>query len=891
MKVDQRVAGFLGRLLDDADDPIGTCFQVTPGVLVTAWHVLDDLGAAVIDAEVRLDPLQGGPSRDARVVRLDPRHDLAVLVTEEPLTECVAGLAASDEVTATTPVAITGVVAVDDPGHSYRHLDADGRWAGGTTRDDQIPLGRVVADAVMKGMSGAPVLTGQVAVGVVSGRYNSTDGWGRDSVWVARTENLAPLLDGLAEITMSWRRWDGSATLPRDSVSFTVEESKRLDRAVTDLAGAVRRQWTQEASVRFLRRPEPIRIRWSSTGRPVAARLADVLTEGVVPGRPVRLRHDVNHVVELFRKLRARQLVVLGDPGAGKTVLALLFTLGLLDSLLPGEPVPVLLGASSWDPRTEHLRTWLARRILEEYPALANQDVYGPDAAEWMVTEGRVMVVLDGLDEMPAELLPEAIDALDVSVADKYPVVVTCRSKEFETAVASGGAILMRAAVLEIEPVDLDDAATFLMTAGPWAQDRWRPVFNHLRLRPDVPLARVFTSPLMISLARTVYAASTSDPRELLNFPDQAAVEHHLLEAFIPVVYRDSPTPPGTQSTSAPGRYPPEQARRWLTFLAHHLDALATPDLAWWQLVDTTPRSTRGISGGLTAGLVFGFAGVFEGAGVPGLTYRLALGLITGFVFGLATGLSYGLSKRPKPLLVEVRFQGTLMPFLRQFVLGFALGVGVGFGCGLPYRAALAAGLAFGFALAVPVWLDIPADVTQMSSPGVVLKQDRTAALLFGLVLALPIGLLGGLVVGLTSGLAFGVISGDVAILVGALVGAVAGGILGGRLFGRVGACMFALSGITGGLVFDPTDTGSHAILGPASGVTLGLAFGCVSVLSRAWGAYTVSQIWLSLRGDQPWRLMRFLDDAHRRGVLRQSGAMYQFRHARVQDHLTSLSR
>jgi hypothetical protein len=115
-----------------------------------------------------------------------------------------------------------------------------------------------------------------------------------------------------------------------------------LDQAVIDLAEAVGRQWRQEAAARSLLDPEPIRIRWSSTDR-----LAEVLAKGVVPGRPVRLRDDVLHVVELFRKLRARQLVVLGDAGAGKTVLALLFTLGLLDGLLPGEPVPVLLSASS----------------------------------------------------------------------------------------------------------------------------------------------------------------------------------------------------------------------------------------------------------------------------------------------------------------------------------------------------------------------------------------------------------------------------------------------------------------------------------------------------------------------------------------------------------------
>ena len=66
----------------------------------------------------------------------------------------------------------------------------------------------------MRGMSGAPVLADQpgpapVVVGVVSARYNSADGWGRDSVWVARTEDLAPLLAGLGEVTMARRGWAG----------------------------------------------------------------------------------------------------------------------------------------------------------------------------------------------------------------------------------------------------------------------------------------------------------------------------------------------------------------------------------------------------------------------------------------------------------------------------------------------------------------------------------------------------------------------------------------------------------------------------------------------------------------------------------------------------------
>jgi hypothetical protein len=47
-----------------------------------------------------------------------------------------------------------------------------------------------------------------------------------------------------------------------------------------------------------------------------------------------------------------------------------------------------------------------------------------------------------------------------------------------------------------------------------------------------------------------------------------------------------------------------------------------------------------------------------------------------------------------------------------------------------------------------------------------------------------------------------------------------------------------------------------------------------------------MTRLWHAHCGRLPLRLMRFLDDAHRRGVLRQVGAVYQFRHARLQDRL-----
>ncbi|MET9119753.1 NACHT domain-containing protein [Streptomyces sp. NPDC004528] len=61
---------------------------------------------------------------------------------------------------------------------------------------------------------------------------------------------------------------------------------------------------------------------------------------------------------------------------------------------------------------------------------------------------------------------------------------------------------------------------------------------------------------------------------------------------------------------------------------------------------------------------------------------------------------------------------------------------------------------------------------------------------------------------------------------------------------------------------------------------------GATPLALSAWGRFMITRGWLAVTGRTPWRLMRFLDEAHRRGVLRQSGAYYEFRHQRLQRRL-----
>ncbi|REK91112.1 hypothetical protein DY245_06600 [Streptomyces inhibens] len=66
----------------------------------------------------------------------------------------------------------------------------------------------------------------------------------------------------------------------------------------------------------------------------------------------------------------------------------------------------------------------------------------------------------------------------------------------------------------------------------------------------------------------------------------------------------------------------------------------------------------------------------------------------------------------------------------------------------------------------------------------------------------------------------------------------------------------------------------------------IGLGVGCVY---SAWWRFLVVRLPLAVLGQVSWRLMGFLADAHEhRGVLRQVGAVHQFRHRNLQRHLAA---
>jgi hypothetical protein len=109
------------------------------------------------------------------------------------------------------------------------------------------------------------------------------------------------------------------------------------------------------------------------------------------------------------------------------------------------------------------------------------------------------------------------------------------------------------------------------------------------------------------------------------------------------------------------------------------------------------------------------------------------------------------------------------------------------------------------------------------------------------------------------------------------------------RVFGLVTGLVFGLAaGVAFALAFWLTLGPIEApVLGLVTGLTVGLTYGITS--STTWAATLAWHLQLQRFHHiiPTVRLLPFLEDARQRGVLRTVGAIYQFRHATLQDHLT----
>ena len=649
--------------------------------------------------------------------------------------------------------------------------------------------------------------------------------------------------------------------LPEPGVHEIPPESafeRRLVEATDDLAHAVRARLGREEELRRIQDPFPLPVRWQLAPDDVMDHWENICrVSSGESAQPLDLAGRLPEIADVYRRIPSGRLVVLGRGGSGKSVLAARLVLDLLRTRDRGGAVPVFFSLGSWNPTATGFRDWLAAQLIRDHPGLAATGHDGSNLATALVEAGRILPVLDGFDELAAGLHRAALDALN---ATTLPLLLTSRPGEYAT--VAGTDALTAAAAVRLTDLTVRDLVHYLprTTRRNGGATVWDPVLAELRDHPERPgsvnLRTVLTTPLMVGLARAIYSdAAGRDPSELLDtnrFGSQYELEDHLLGSFIPTVYRDQD---------------PERVRGWLGYLAQHLDRLGIHDLAWWQLGGSMRRTSRmlvaGLVTGLTVGVVSGsliwLADVLGGglglvAVAGGLWNLLAFGLALGLAHGAGITLGGGAFE---PSRVQLRTRGGARQLRTRFGPRLMVGLVGGIGLGLVLGPTGAAGLdlmglyGFGFvgglatgaglgALVGLGWglmagLEAPVDLRSAVGPTDLLRTNRATVVV--------------------EFLAWGLVLGVAHLMV----------------------LTFAVGHV------EPVAYPLDLVLGPLIGLVVGISL-------TAWGQWLVfARVWLPLTGRLPWSVAAFLDDACRRGVLRQVGAVYQFRHARLQTHLAAI--
>lgn len=632
--------------------------------------------------------------------------------------------------------------------------------------------------------------------------------------------NLVAVVISVVTTAVSLTAW-ASRRQPSAGGSVGADASEAAD----VLAMLVKQQWWEEARRRALNAPAPIPVRWQLVTRKAAISDSQVIVDGV------SLSGCGDDIADCFRALSQRRLVIIGGAGMGKTTLAMRLLLELLvarAAAVDGEvvPVPVLLSIADWDPRTHpRLQDWLADRLARDYPALKAPE-FGPDAAAALVRGGRILPILDGLDEIREADRPRVLAALDASLSMRDQFVLTSRTAEFEAATAASGRPLRGAVVIASAPLALRQVVDYLRIYLPVRlSPAWAKVLDALETNPQGPLAQALTSPFALSLLTQVYSERNADPSELCDserFPSSVVIGDHLIDRLL-----SSPLAPGDRRAG--------DAEKYLDFLALLTHSARTPDLSWWILPELLPHRRAAavclLSGGIGLGalIIYFFepaAGILVGCAFSALGLTMLTAPHTPLTLWSPL-ISWMVLRRAVELGRGRVVQAIIFPSAGA-LLGVLSAVLIPAGPIWMYALSGAgAGLLISTGWALVLALAVSQASQPMASPRESLRHDWTVALARAVVLA----------------------------------------------------------SVTGG-----TCAATTWVIGWAAWPVIGFVSACTAAwlclaLSAAF-AYHPARLFFALRGRLPFGLMRFLEKASRQGILRQVGLVYQFRDVLMQQRL-----
>lgn len=253
----------------------------------------------------------------------------------------------------------------------------------------------------------------------------------------------------------------------------------------------------------------------------------------------------------LFQRTQG-QLLILSTQGGGKTTTLLQLARRLVISAQEDEQaaIPVFLNLASWQPDGQGITPWLIKQLQYRYGIT-------PDISQAWLVQNQLILLLDGLDQLAfpeQEFCIQAINRWLDSEASSQKIVITGNLTDYQKCQTR---LQLRAAIL-LRKLNDDQIQTYLKGA------RSRELWHNIEKQPQLlKLARV---PLLLTMMTLAYEEILIESWKRLT--TDGGRRHYLLNAYIRrQLSRDLPS-----SVYGKGKEPtPEQTRRWLIWLAHHL--------------------------------------------------------------------------------------------------------------------------------------------------------------------------------------------------------------------------------------------------------------------------------------------------------------------------------
>lgn len=208
------------------------------------------------------------------------------------------------------------------------------------------------------------------------------------------------------------------------------------------------------------------------------------------PEQPNRQLPPETLIGDVFAEMNQR-LLILGEPGSGKTTTLLELTRTLIaqaeNDLL--HPIPIVFTLSSWAEKQQALSEWLVDELNTKY-------TIPKKIAQLWVDSNQLLLLLDGLDEVKSDVRDPCVQAINKFLQEHFvPLVVCSRVNEYE---ALDSRLRLQNAVY-VQPLNSEQIAEYLNRLG--------PEFETVRitLKEDSILQELAQTPMILNIMTLAY--------------------------------------------------------------------------------------------------------------------------------------------------------------------------------------------------------------------------------------------------------------------------------------------------------------------------------------------------------------------------------------------------